>query len=167
MPTGIWEEYGWNDYLADHVDMFVARAKFQGSFSKEPERLAALTNAEEISGALSLDHWAFDAEHYPEPALVADELTRSDNGDVPVRAYCLLKALDSLLRIAGAPEAMIKDLNRFLSEFAPKGAEKYAAAQRALIEHPDKPIEEIARISGLNRSTLHVLLKDGVLVKPH
>lgn len=166
MPTGIWEEYGWNDYLSDNVDMFVARAKFQGSFAKEPERLAALTDAEEISDALSLEHWAFDAERYPQTPLVADKLTRFDNGDVPVRAYCLLKALDSLLKIANAPEAMIQDLNRFLSDFAPKGAEKYAAAQRALIENPDMTVAQIAKISGLNRSTLHVLLKDGVLVRP-
>lgn len=159
-------EYGMNDYLADHVDLFAEKAKFYGSYASDPDRYNVLLSAGDYDEKLNLEWWKITAEHYPKSALVADKITKYDNEDIPVRAYYLSKALARLLQIADAPEEMIADLSLLLSSFVPKGAKKYADAQRALIENPRLSVTKISEISKLDRSTIHALLKKGVLVRP-
>lgn len=156
-----------NDYLADNVEQFVERVRFAGSYATDPDRLEILLEASMFDdGPLELEDWCERADRYPKPALIADELTKYDNEDIPVRAYCLIKALKSLLKVVNAPEPMISDLTLLLSGFAPKGAQKYSDAQRVLIENPKMGISAISNISGLDRSTIHGLLKKGILTRP-
>jgi hypothetical protein len=159
-------EYTRNDYLADQVDHLSDRVKFHGTYADDPARMAVLLNAGRYDDVISLEDWHFETELYPEVSLEADRLTRFDNPDIPVRAYYLARALERLLDLVEAPEAMISDLKRLLWGFEPKGAQKYSDAQRALIENPGLSITAISKLSGLDRSTVHALLKRGILVKP-
>ena len=160
-------QYTMSDYLADHVQVYVERARFTGSYAKDPDRLEILLEAGIFDdGPLELDDWTQLAERYPKPALIADKLNKFHNEDIPVRAYYLIKAVASLLKVASAPDAMVADLTLLLSSFAPTGARKYSDAQRALIENPEVGVTIISEISGLDRSTIHSLLKKGILVRP-
>ena len=125
-----------------------------------------LLDAGRYDDVIGFEDWKWETELYPASALVADKLTRFDNEDIPVRAYYLARALKRLMELGGAPEVMIADLTLLMSGFAPKGAQKYADAQRVLIDNPKAGITEISKISGLDRSTIYALLKKGVLVKP-
>ncbi|KHK93556.1 winged helix-turn-helix domain-containing protein [Novosphingobium malaysiense] len=159
-------EYTRNDYLYDQIDYFSERAKFHGSYADDADRIAVLLDSARYDEVVGLEDWQWEAEHYPSPALVAEKLTKYDNADIPIRAYYLSKALQRLLKFSGAPENMIADVTLLLRGYAPKGAEKYAQAQRALIENPGMSITKISEISNLDRSTIHTLIKKGVLVRP-
>lgn len=159
-------EYGWNDYLEDSKSFIVAGAKFKGSYADDPARLATLISAEAVDDARDAEEWKFIVETYPEIPLVAEKPTKFENEDIPIRAYYLDKALRRLLELAGAPEAMVSDLKLLMSHYTPKGAQKYAAAQKALIENPGLGVTKISKVSGLDRSTIHALLKKGILVRP-
>lgn len=161
-----YNDYGWNDYLEDFKKTLVVRARFYGSYANDPVRLAALELSEDYSQARDVGEWQYYAETYPVPALQAEKLTKFENEDIPIRAYCLDKSLRRLMEIAGAPETMIADFALIMSAHTPKGAEGYARAQEVLIDNPTASISDISKLSKLDRSTIHVQLKKGGLIRP-
>jgi len=161
-----YNDYGWNDYLEDSKKTLVARARFYGSYANDPVRLAALEFAEDYSEARDVSEWQHYAETYPVPPLQAEKLTKFENEDIPIRAYCLEKALRKLMEIAGAPEAMVADFALLMSAHTPNGAEGYARAQEALIDNPTTSITDISTLSKLDRSTIYAQLKKGGLIRP-
>jgi len=160
------EPYDWNAFIRDNPEHFVERARFFGHYADDGPRLALLMLADGFREAGSIEDWHTVSQPYPTSPLVADELTKYENEDVPVRAHYLRKALTQLLTIVEAPQAMIADVDRFLGDIRPPSAEKYARAQDELLKDETASITEISRRSGLNRSTIHELLSKGVLVRP-
>lgn len=160
------EPYDWNAFVRDNPEHFVERARFFGHYADDPARLSLLILADGFREAATIEDWQTVSQPYPTSPLEADELTRYENEDVPVRAHYLRKALTRLLKIVEAPEAMIADVDRFLGDIRPPTAEKYARAQDELLKDEAASITEISRRSGLNRSTIHELLSKGVLVRP-
>lgn len=161
-----YNDYGWNDYLEDFKETLITRARFYGSYVSDPDRLAALKLAEDYSQARDVSEWRHFVETYPVPPLQAEKLTKFENEDIPIRAYCLDKALRRLMEIAGAPEAMIADFAVFMAAHTPKGADGYARAQEVLIDNPKTSISDISKLSKLDRSTIHAQLKKGGLIRP-
>lgn len=160
------DEYGSKDFIRDHADHFVERARFQGHYHNDPDRLRVLIDADEFKDTTSLEHWRYIAETYPKFPIEADELTKEDNEDVPVRAHYLRKSLLALLEIIEAPANMRLDVDRYFREFKPREAEKYAAAQKELLRDEHASISVVSKNSNCDRSSIHKLLKAGVLVRP-
>jgi hypothetical protein len=163
-PRG--EPYGREDFIRDNPELFIERARFFGHYSNDPVRFGLLLHTDMFREAFYLDDWKLIAEKYPPFPLEADDLTRNDNADIPVRAHYLRKALTQLLQIIGAPGVMIEDVDRFFSGFRPGHADKYADAQQVLLENETAGVTEISKRSGLDRSTIHKLLKLGILIRP-
>lgn len=159
-------EYGWNDYLTDNVEAVVTCARFKGSNANDPERLGTLVAAEETVDARDFEEWRFIVETYPDAPLVAEKLTKYENEDIPVRAYYLGKAIKRLLELIDAPTTMKSDFDLLMSGYTPHGGKKYADVQRAMIERPELSISRLSKECGLDRSTIHKLMKSGILQRP-
>lgn len=158
--------YDMHDFILDHAQHFIERARYFGRYKDDPGRLAQLSWAYQISEARSGNEWQELIANYPVDPIISDDMTRNDNEDVPVRALLLQKALRRLLEIVEAPETMVADVDRYFACFVPSGASKYADAQKEMITHPGAGDSEISKLSGLNRSTIHKLKKAGVLIQP-
>lgn len=160
------DEYGLSDYIREHPQRYIDRARFYGHYRNDPDRLRVLIDADELKTARCLEEWQFLTENYPSFTIEADALTKEDNEDVPVRAHYLRNAVGRLLEVVNAPSNMIADVDRFFAEFRPRQAKLYGDAQAALLRDEAASITEVAKSSGLDRSTIHKLLKAGVLVRP-
>lgn len=156
--------YGWNDFIQENIESIVSRVRFAGSYAADPDRLSQLEMVERLVDVRSVEEWLFEV-NYPDYKLETDELTKYANPDVPVRAYMMLKCIGKLLELVEAPEVLKADFSLMMSLLAPKGANKYAKAQRLLIENPTWTITRISKEAGLDRSTIHNLLKKGVLLR--
>ena len=157
----------YNDFLSEHVERYVSRAKFLGSYADDPDRLNVLLSSDEFDDCRDAEEWSYLASHYPKTPVVADSLTKFENEDIPVRAYYLNKAILRLLELIGAPEAMQSDLRLFLTEHTPKKiAEKYGDIQRAMIEDPYASVPKIAKDAGANRATVYDVIKRNIVVVP-
>jgi hypothetical protein len=171
--------YGMLDFMRDFEDEFVERAKFAGKYQDDPALLGELESAARFNWTKSVDQWVYETEGYPyEPISVErserykykKRLTRLTGKEAAVRAYVLNLALARLLRIVGAPDTMVKDLDLILSDFAPVPAEAAAKVQKAIIDDPRRA-ENITKLAEaedvqVHRGTVHKMFARGTVKRP-
>ena len=156
----------WNAELENYKERLVTRARFKGTYKGSPDLLSLVEAAEGYVEAFSVEEWNDTAESYPNSALVKGQLTKRPYEDCPARAYHLTKAMDRLLVLVGAPEAMRSDMGLLLSAYTPRGAVKSAKVQDAMISNVAAPITEVAEKTDVGRTTVHDLIDKRIVIRP-
>lgn len=167
---------GFAEYLAAvEPDIVVEWTRFVEAYRPTPNLdpdeddgayLYKLIQASFFRYVRTVSDWKEQANGYPQTALSQEDLKRTYNDDVRVRAHYLKAALARLLTIVGAPEAMIADLQSILDEHAPRSADLRAEAQLEWCKDPETNVRAIARKQQRDHRQLYKDRNAGLLAKP-
>lgn len=166
----------WTLAESDH-DLAVAIAQYGKRFSPsatnntpdvqdDENNLYHILTACAYAGCDDLSQWRVAASEYWADTLRENIKIKKSEKDVAARTIHLQAAIRSLLKIAGAPEAMSIDIEKLLSPLYPKGAEKRAKAQQAILDHPESGLRGAARISQSSPGQASADRKAGLIVMP-
>ena len=156
----------WNDQIDGFKEVLVARARYKGTFGRSPDLMQLVESAACFSEVYSTDDWNWLLASYPSEGLPEFKVTQEPGEDFPARMLFISQALDSLLNQVGAPSAFKSDVALLCSQFAPRGAPKYGEVQRSMIENMDEGPSRIAAAAGVDRSTVHDLIRRKAVIRP-
>lgn len=151
--------------MREDPDFYIHAAMYAANDISTSERLLLLTEALKLSEISKLGEWQFEMAIYPETAMARKDFNRTSNPEMPLRAFYLLEALQKLLALIGAPEAMASDLRLFMQRNLPYVAKKRAKVQKTMIEHPEWSNTKIAEECGYDLTRMGYEVDHGQLIR--
>jgi hypothetical protein len=137
----MWEAANW-----------IELARYGNVVGNDAVRGTRLTSSLDFATASSYAEWRHLAQFIePSRPLTRDNLKRS-NPEVQIEALVQSRALDALLRLTGASDALRSNLQVLLSSLQPKGAEQKAQAQEEALRPRGRRRHAIAKDAGYDPS---------------
>ena len=143
--------------LKSDTDLWVTAAQFDSLRDENwDERVALLRLAQDLDEITSLAQWHDEvAKSYPS---ITTEMTEQKGNkarqrkDNKARAFYLKAALQRLLELVNAPDAIIRDAAEVFDFNQPRQSEKRGVIQRILIDNPELIRDPVALAKKANCS---------------
>lgn len=132
---------------------WVELARYQSVVGNSAERGLGLTSSLAFDGVTSRAEWRHLTQFIePSRPLTDDDLVRLPNHELQLGALIYGRAIDAMLRIEGASDAIRSDVATIFRHFQPKGAEGRARAQEEALRPRGRSKYAVAKAAGYDPS---------------